>query len=108
MVVHPVDTLAHPDVPPGWRWAVQVGGGPPHDLQRCANAGWCPTEREARLEGAVCAAGVLNALAMLGHQMAGRVLVLDFDPIPASEGRVRTRPAPPLGFGIDGYAPLEA
>lgn len=103
MVVHPTDTAAHPDVPAGWRWSVQVGGGRAGDLSRCANAGWCADEQAARLQGAQVAAAVLNALRMLGMDFAGRVLTLGFDPIPAGEDRVRTRPAPPIGSGVDGF-----
>ncbi len=75
-------------MPPGWRWAVQVGGTPPTDLDYCANAGWCPTETEAWLEGEMVAAAAVKALRMFGIPAAYRRLPLDHDPIPAGGDRL--------------------
>lgn len=90
VVVHAIDTDAHPSQPPGWRWAVMVGGRPPADLDWCANAGWCPTEQEAWLEGETCGATACRALRMLGVPAAYDRSRLDHDPIPAGCNRVHT------------------
>lgn len=90
VVVHPIDTARHPTVLPGWRWAVHAGGGPPSDLSRCANAGWCPDEREALAEGEMAAATAVNAARILGLPVApGKTLRLQHDPVPAGEDRVQ-------------------
>jgi hypothetical protein len=88
LIVHPINTDAHPTVPPGWRWAVMVGEGPSgrarlDDMRRCAEARWCPTQSEAALEGEMVAVAVAKALRMCGVPVAGEARPLDFDPIPA-------------------------
>jgi len=88
VVVHPIDTEAHPSVPPGWRWAVLVGTGPPGDLARCMNAGWCPTEREAWLEGEMVGSTVVKALRVYGIPAGYGCLPLPDDPIPPGADRV--------------------
>lgn len=89
LVVHPVDTAAHPTIPPGWRWAIQAGGGRPDDVGRCANAGWSPTEAQAWAEGEVVAVAVVQACRMLGVPADMRRLRLLRDPIPAGHDQVR-------------------
>lgn len=89
LFVHPIDTLRHPTSPPGWRWAVHAGGGPPGDLRRCTNAGWCPDEKAALGEGEQNAATAVQAVRVFGVPAALRVLRLQSDPIPAGEDRVR-------------------
>jgi hypothetical protein len=81
--VHPIDTRTRSTVPPGFRWAVHVGGGPADDPDRCANAGWCPTAREAEAEGDQNAATATRVLHILGQpaRYLG-VAHLDSDPIP--------------------------
>jgi len=88
VVVHPIDTDAHPSTPPGWRWAVMVGSGSPAELERCMNAGWCPTSQEAWLEGEMVGATAAKALRVYGIPAAYGKLPLDFDPIPPGADRV--------------------
>jgi hypothetical protein len=90
LVVHPIDTDAHTTVSPGWRWAVMVGRSRPDDLDGCANAGWCPTESEACLEGETTAVTVVKALRMLGIPATYSLLKLGHDPIPAGADRLGT------------------
>lgn len=88
-VVHPIDTAAHPTVPPGFRWAVMVGDVDPADTARCANAGWCPTVGEAQAEGDQNAATAARVMQLLGGDVhyAG-VVRLASDPIPAGADRL--------------------
>ena len=88
VVVHEVNTEAHPTVPPGWRWAVQVGGGPPSDLDACANAGWEPSQQLAALAGEAVGAAAAKALRLCGLPARYAVLTLDHDPIPAGADRI--------------------
>lgn len=88
VVVHRVDTDIHTSVPPGWRWAVMVGGRPPADLDYCANAGWAPTEQAAQLEGNVAAATAVRACRIFGVPAAYRTLSLDHDPVVAGNDRL--------------------
>ncbi len=83
VLVHPVDTEAHPDLGPGFRWAVMVGGAPPRDMDCCAHAGWCPTLGEAKFEGESHGAAAVRTLRMFGIPAAYNVLWLPDDPIPA-------------------------
>lgn len=82
LVVHPIDTAAHPMTPPGWRWAVMLGVGAFSDLARCPNAGWCPTQHEAMSEGEMVAVTVVKALRMVGLPVDYRVTQTPVDPIP--------------------------
>jgi hypothetical protein len=90
VLVHPINTAAHPDIPPGFRWAVMVGQGSFSDMDLVANAGWCPTRPEARLEGDQNAATATRALRLAGvvSEYGGRIVELDHDPIPSGEGRI--------------------
>lgn len=87
VLVHPVDTMAHPTVPPGYRWAVHFGADWA-DLDTCLNAGWQPTDIDAALIGeaaAVCAARVAMRL---GVAFAGDTVQLEHDPIAAGADRI--------------------
>lgn len=84
VVVHPVDRAVHPTYPDGWRWAVMVGGRPPADLDFCANAGMCTTEREADMVGEIAGSAAAKALRMLGLPVRYSFSRLGYDPIPAS------------------------
>lgn len=89
VVVHPIDTDAHPTNPPGYRWALMVGDGPAGQLERCANAAWAPTRAEAETEGDRNGASATRVLQMLGTPARyGGVQHLDHDPIPAGEDRL--------------------
>lgn len=88
LLVHQVDTEVHPTVPPGWRWAVMAGGGEHDDMGRCANAGWCPTEQEASIEGEMVAVAAVKACRILGVDVRYEQVRLDYDPIPADHDTV--------------------
>jgi hypothetical protein len=89
VVVHPIDTAAHPTNPPGYRWALMLGDGPPEQLDRCANAHWAPTRAEAETEGDRNGASAARVLQMLGQSARyGGVQHLDHDPIPAGADRL--------------------
>lgn len=83
VVVHPVDTAIHPSYPEGWRWAVQVGGRPPADVEHCVQAGHCPTQAEATFYGEQCGSAVAKAMRLFGIPARYGVLALGYDPIPA-------------------------
>lgn len=59
-----------------------LGAGPFSDTTRCANAGWCPDEREAMVEGEMVAVTVVKALRMIGVPVDYRVVQTPADPIP--------------------------
>jgi hypothetical protein len=88
-VFHPIDPDKHPDAPPGWRWAVQLGGTRPSNIEFTANAGWAPDRESALATGDTCAATVVVALKTFGIQARLRYLELDSDPVPVGEERVR-------------------
>lgn len=83
VVVHPVDRAVHPTYPDGWRWAVQVGGGPPNDLDRCVGAGHCLSETAASAAGEEVGSAVTKALRTFGVQVRYSYQRLGWDPIPA-------------------------
>lgn len=89
VLVHPIDTAAHPTSLPGFRWALMLGDGPPSDVDMCANAHWTKTRAEAETEGDRNGASVTRVLQMLGVLAQYRgVVFLDHDPIPAHESRL--------------------
>src|SRR5262245_49879629 len=89
VIVHPIDTDTHPDVPAGWRWAVMSGAGtPPVDLSLCCNAGWEPTEQDAWVTGETVGAAAVKALRHHGIPAVYGRLPLDHDPIPAGGDRL--------------------
>lgn len=87
--VYPSSTTAHPTVPPGWRWQVQIGGAPPSKMEACANGGWCPTEQEAQMTGEQNAATAVYALRILGVPATSHVQRLGHDPVPPACGGAR-------------------
>jgi hypothetical protein len=88
VVVHRVDTTAHATVPPGYRWAIMLGDGPPSDMDNCVNAGWCPTEQEACIEGEMVGSAVSRALSWVGVPSRYGLTKLDHDPIPPDGDRL--------------------
>lgn len=88
VIVHAISVEAHPSIPPGFRWAIMLGDGAPSELDRCANAGWCPTEQEALLEGETVGATAAKTLRAFGIPAAYAVQRLDYDPIPAGDDRI--------------------
>jgi hypothetical protein len=82
-LVHPVDTTAHPTYPPGYRWAVHVGGRPPADLDYCVQAGHAATESAASAIAEMVAAAVVKGLRLLGCPADYGYLRLGSDPVPA-------------------------
>jgi hypothetical protein len=92
VVVHPINTAAHPTVPEGFRWAVMLGPCGPGDMSRCANAGWCPDRKRATAEGDQNGATGTRALRVAGLNVrygeAIQVLQLDYDPVAAGNDPV--------------------
>lgn len=82
---HEIDVAKHPTYGPGWwRWAVMVGGRPPHELEFCATAGGLRSLADALQRGDEVAAGIIHALRIFGHPVKrARSFVLDHDPVPA-------------------------
>lgn len=83
VVVHPVDTEVHPSYPPGWRWAVQVGGTGPADLDFCVGAGHEPDRGTAAVVGESHGAAACKALRLMGVPARYAKSELTWDPIPA-------------------------
>lgn len=80
VVVHPINALAHPSVPPGFRWGVYLEDRWA-DLSRCMNAGWAPTANDAAMSGeaaAICAVRAAQACGRADARM--ETTVLDYDP----------------------------
>jgi 2-phospho-L-lactate guanylyltransferase (CobY/MobA/RfbA family) len=89
VVVHPIDTAAHPGENAGYRWAVMVGQCPPSDTSRCANAGRKNTRDDATLAGDRHGATAVVALRLAGLNVAyGNVIHLDHDPRLPGDDRV--------------------
>lgn len=82
VVVHPIDQEAHPTYPPGYRWAVMVGGRPPTELDYCVNAGVERTESGASVVGESHGAAATKALRILGVPARYAYTRLGYDPIP--------------------------
>jgi hypothetical protein len=83
-VVHPVDVDVHPSCPPGYRWAVQVGGRPPADLDYCVQAGHEAAQQDALVMAEMVGVACVQAFRKLGSPAKYGVLRLDYDPLPAS------------------------
>jgi hypothetical protein len=83
VVVHPIDSESHPTYPTGYRWAVQVGGGPFSNLAHCVNAGHEATESMAGVAGESHGVAVTRSLRIMGVPARYSVTRLDWDPIPA-------------------------
>ena len=86
VVVHPVNTDLH-DLPPGWRWAVMVGGRPPADLDHCVQAGHDPEKPAALVAGESHGVACVQAFRRLGSPARYAVLQLDWDPLPPDAGQ---------------------
>jgi hypothetical protein len=84
VIVHPIDPEAHPTYPPGWRWAVHVGGRPPADLDYCVQAGSAESEPEASAAGEMVGAAVAKGLRILGIPARYGYIRLGYDPLPSS------------------------
>jgi hypothetical protein len=82
VVVHPVNTLAHPSVPSGFRWCVMVAPYQFDDVARCANAGWTPTKNEALSEGEVAGVTAVRSFRLAGEECTWQTIELESDPIP--------------------------
>ena len=82
VVVHEVNTLAHPSIPPGWRWAVHTGDNW-SDVSTCLNAGWEPSQNQALLSGEAAAVVGAKIARILGETSEVRSWVIDRDPIRA-------------------------
>jgi len=82
VVVHPVDVVAHPTYPPGFRWCVMVGGRPPTDLDYCTQAGHEPTIDVALAIGEMVGVAVVKGLRLMGCPAAYGKLILAEDPMP--------------------------
>jgi len=89
LYVHEINTVAHPATPPGWRWAVHIGGRGPADLDYCVNAGWGPDQQVAALTGEAVAVAAFKALRLCGLTPTSQTQVLDHDPIPAGADRIQ-------------------
>jgi len=84
VLIHPINVEQHPTYPPGWRWAVYVGGRPPADIDYCANAGHAATEVDAAVAGESHGAAVVRGLRLMGYPAAYRTQFITWDPIPAT------------------------
>lgn len=80
VVVHPINTLAHPTVPPGFRWAVHVGESW-SDLSTCLQAGWEPDQAGAALAGENAAVVGVKVANLCGQHAELKTTLLEFDPI---------------------------
>jgi hypothetical protein len=69
-----------------WRWAVQVGGVPPGDLEHCAGSGILPDEPTASYHGEQAGSTAVKALRALGVPARYGYLRLGYDPLPADAG----------------------
>lgn len=83
VVVHPVNCDVHPLCPPGFRWAVMVGGVGPTELKFCVNAGHDRAAGMAAIIGESHGVAVVKGLHIMGIRVKYTVLHLDYDPIPA-------------------------
>lgn len=99
LFVHRVDTDAHPTVPPGWRWAVHLGGNP-FDLTRCLQAGWTPDngpdgrcvygQAGAEMDGAQAGMAAVNAVwQVTGVKPTWHTTLLEYDPIAAGADPIK-------------------
>jgi hypothetical protein len=81
VIVHPINTVIHTNVPEGFRWCVQFGTDAT-DAAAWLNAGWCGTQTEAAVTGEMVASAVNKALAYAGASSSyAGVIALAEDPI---------------------------
>lgn len=83
LVVHPIDTVAHPTYPAGWRWAVMKDHTTVADMRKCCNAGFANTRADALLFGEAVQAAVILALRSEKIPVEYKTSEMAFDPIPA-------------------------
>lgn len=76
VTVHPINTDAHPTVPPGFRWAVDWCG-------QTLNAGWEPSRQSATMAGEAAMVCAVKAARLCGCTVGFDVVQLDTDPVPA-------------------------
>lgn len=88
VVVHPIDCDVHPTYPPGFRWAVMVGGVGPAELEFCVNAGHDRTADGAAVTGESHGVAVVRGLRIMNVTAKYAVMRLDYDPIPAEADNV--------------------
>lgn len=81
VIVHPINTVIHTNVPVGFRWCVQFGTDA-EDTSGWLNAGWTATQTEAAVTGEMVASAVTKALAYTGASFSyAGVIALSEDPI---------------------------
>lgn len=85
-LAHPVNTLAHHTIPPGFRWAVYVGENWA-DMDSCLNAGWEPTLDGAAIAAEAAAVCAAKVALMHGTEVDGKSIRLDHDPIEQGNDR---------------------
>lgn len=90
LVVHPIDTAEHPEIPPGWRWAVYAGRVNATSADGCMNAGWEPDQPSALVEGERVAATAVKCARAFGVNVQFGQMVLQYDPIPRGADAVTT------------------
>jgi hypothetical protein len=88
VVVHQINTLVHPTIPPGFRWAVHVGTAW-DDMTSCLNAGWAPNAAEAAITGEGAAVCAVKVARILGHDLTIASTMLDHDPIRAGNDLIQ-------------------
>ena len=87
-VAHPVDTQAHPTIPPGWRWAVYRSDRF-DDATECLGAGWAPEEGAAVFIADQAAAITVRALQLVGVESTISNHTLTIDPIAAGADMIK-------------------
>ena len=94
-VAHPVDVVAHPSIPAGWRWAVYDDDTDWSSMSACLGAGWAPEQGAAAWIADQAAAIAASAVAIsVGGERSPnrptvRSVVLDHDPIRVGNDFVR-------------------
>ena len=88
-VSHPIDTVAHPTIPVGFRWAVSASDDPTN-LSACLGAGWSPDADSAAWIAAQAAHIAATAFGMGGGVAQCAQLILSYDPVPADADFLNT------------------
>jgi hypothetical protein len=94
--VHQIDTEVHPMYPPGFRWAVQVGGQPVTDLEYCVAAGHEYDLSAAMVAAESHGAAACKALRVMNINATYAVIRMDYDPMPVEADEA---PLARWGFG---------
>lgn len=87
VLVHPIDTVRHPHIPPGFRWAVHVGERW-SDMETCLNAGWEPTVSAAAIAGEAAAVCAAKVALLHGTDVDARTVELEHDPVEQGNDRI--------------------